>query len=64
MTLAYCCSTAPAAACVADPTVTGCPGDSTGYTCTGGADPMTSSLLCGTGMTGPNGAMSFCCTTS
>ena len=64
-TLAYCCSAAaPAAACAADPTVTGCPGDSTGYTCTGGANPMTSTLLCGTGMTGPNGAMSFCCTTS
>jgi hypothetical protein len=64
-TLAYCCntSTAPAGACAPDPSVTGCPGDSTGYTCTGGANPMTSSLLCGSAMTG-NAAMSFCCTTS
>jgi hypothetical protein len=66
-TLAFCCNTAttpPTPACAADPAVTGCPGDSTGYTCTGGANPMTSSLLCGSAMPGANGAMSFCCTTT
>ena len=66
-TLGYCCNTAtspPAAACAADPSVTGCPGDSTGYTCTGGANPMTTSLLCGSAMPAANGAMSFCCTSS
>jgi hypothetical protein len=64
-TLAYCCGAATAApACATDPSVTGCPGDATGYTCTGGANPMTSSLLCGAGMAGQNGATSYCCTPS
>jgi len=47
---------------MADPSVTGCPGIATGYTCTGGANPMTSTLLCGMAMPGANGAQSFCCT--
>ena len=63
-TLAYCCNAAAAPACAADPSVTGCPGVATGYTCTGGANPMTSTLLCGSAMAGANGAMSFCCTTN
>jgi hypothetical protein len=63
-TLAYCCNAAAAPACAADPSVTGCPGVATGYTCTGGANPMTSTLLCGAAMAGPSGAMSYCCTTN
>jgi hypothetical protein len=63
-TLGYCCNAAAASACMADPSVTGCPGDSTGYTCTGGATPMTSSLLCGMAMAGPSGGASYCCTTT
>jgi hypothetical protein len=46
-----------------DPSVTGCPGVATGYTCTGNASPMTSSLLCGNAMPGANGTTSYCCTT-
>lgn len=64
-TLGYCCNAAaPASTCMADPSVTGCPGDSTGYSCSGAATPMTSSLLCGMPMAAANGAMSYCCTTT
>jgi hypothetical protein len=62
-TQAYCCSAAAQPApCAPDPSVTGCPGDATGYTCTGGANPMTSSLLCGAAMPGAKSAVSYCCT--
>jgi hypothetical protein len=64
MTLAYCCTAmAPASPCMPDPSVTGCPGVATGYTCMGNANPMTSSLLCGNAMPGANGTTSYCCTT-
>ena len=59
----YCCSngTPPPPACMADATVTGCPGIATGYSCTGGASPMTgTNLLCDAAPSGTAGA--FCCT--
>jgi len=63
-TKAYCCNAAPPASpCMPDPSVTGCPGVATGYTCTGNANPMTSTLLCGNAMPGANGTTSYCCTT-
>jgi hypothetical protein len=60
----YCCSNgaAPPPMCSADAAVTGCPGISTGYTCTGGASPETATLLCGMAMSGSGGTMTFCCT--
>ncbi len=59
---AYCCQqqTTTAGGCSADPTITGCAGGSSGYSCTGGATPA-ASLNCSSGVAGPSGDTFYCC---
>ena len=60
----YCCYPVSAGgSCASDPTVTGCPAGSSGFSCTGADSPETDTnmaLLCGTG-TGGAGGTPYCC---
>lgn len=58
----YCCETAATVtnACGADPTVTGCVGGSTGYTCVGTATPD-ATLDCSAGVPGVGQTTVYCC---
>lgn len=59
----YCCASyAATGSCSADTTVTGCQGNSIGFSCTSSDTPdqVNSSLVCSTGTPG-NGATDYCC---
>lgn len=63
----YCCnlaSTVPQDTCVIDESITSCGDEATPYTCSGAATPDTSSLYCGGGAPGPDGTVSYCCSTA
>jgi hypothetical protein len=64
----YCCS-APSVAentCATDPSITSCGSTATPYTCSGNVTPATldPSQNCGAGVPGPNGTLSYCCSTT
>ncbi len=64
----YCCSrvTATQNTCSVDPSIVSCGDTATGYTCSGNVAPdsLNSALYCGAGAAGPNGTVSYCCSTT
>jgi hypothetical protein len=59
----YCCADSdPPGTCMADATVTGCTGTTSGYSCTGSAPPTASdpTLSCSMGVAGTDGTL-YCC---
>ncbi|HYQ43578.1 MAG TPA: hypothetical protein VER11_16465 [Polyangiaceae bacterium] len=64
----YCCISfdSSTGSCVSDANVTGCTGNSAGFSCTGAdaPDQTQPSLVCSTGTPGPNDELFYCCSTS
>ena len=59
----YCCFTNASSACAQDPTVTGCTGNSYGFSCSGTSTPAqaNAALTCSTGTAGNSGLTLYCC---
>jgi len=64
----YCCSSPTVAqnTCSTDATITSCGNTATPYTCSGNVTPSTldPSQNCGSGVPGPNGTLSYCCSST
>ncbi len=60
----YCCVGFTSTSCQQDPTVTGCSGDSFGFSCTGSDTPSdaNAALVCSQAVQGANGDLLYCCT--
>lgn len=64
----YCCSATTVAqnTCSTDPSITSCGAAATPYTCSGNVTPnsLDPSQNCGSGVPGPNGTFSYCCSST